>query len=315
MAEQQLELFPTDEVPAIPRPLRPALTSTDPLAAALEPFTAYMRQKEFSANTINSFLSDLRLLAEFLGEGTPLARCSTQKLEDFLRHLQEGRPVPCSPKSLDRRITTLKVFFGWLAANEILATDPALPLAHQPAVSPLPHILSEEQIDRLLSLTRQMRDAERAPDARPHLLVTLVLTTGIKKAECMGIALEHLDLSRPGKPAVYIHYDKPRQQFKARLLALPEDFPQTLEIYLRRYQPKKFLFECTARNLEYVLHTLSTVAGLREQLTFEMLRWTSAVRSFRSGMDAEHLRKKLGLSLIAWRETLPIIEKLAAGPL
>jgi site-specific recombinase XerD len=315
MTEQQLELFPPDEVPAISRPPRPALTAADSLMAALEPFTVYMRQKEFSANTIKSFLSDLRLLAEFLGEETPLARCSTQKLEDFLRHLQEDRPVPCAPKSLARRITTLKVFFGWLAANEVLATDPALPLASRPARSPLPHILSEEQSDRLLALTRSMRDAERAPDARPHLLVTLVLTTGIKKAECMGIALEHLDLSHPERPAVYIHYAKPRQQFKARLLALPEDFPQTLEIYLRRYQPKQYLFECTARNLEYVLHTLSTLAGLREQLTFEMLRWTSAVRSFRAGMDAEHLRKKLGLSLIAWRETLPIIEKLAAGPL
>jgi len=315
VAGHQLELFPTGGYPAPEPPPKPALAAGDPLEGALEPFTEYMRQKEFAENTVKSFLNDLKLFIEFAGGKTPLQECSTHKLRQFTEHLQHGRGVPCSAKSLDRRITTLKVFFGWLTEKGVLESDPAAPLVHRGATSPLPHILSDAQVERLLTVTRSMRDADEAPDARPHLLVTLLLATGIKKAECMRIALDHINYSDPEHPVLYVHYERPRQRFKARRLALPADWSPTMQAYLQRYQPRERLFECTPRNLEYVLHNLTVVTGLPEPLTFEMLRWTSAVRCHRAGMDPERLRKRLGLSRISWRETSTIIQALAEEPL
>jgi hypothetical protein len=61
----------------------------------------------------------------------------------------------------------------------------------------------------------------------------------------------------------------------------------------------------TPRNLEYVLHNVTILAGLRHKLTFEMLRWTSAVRSLQGGMDDDRLRRRLGLSHMAWRRPCP----------
>jgi site-specific recombinase XerD len=315
MPDKQLELFPNAGLQGLNLPQGPDLRPTDSLGKTMEPFTEYMQQKGFAENTIASFLGDMGLLIKFLGPETALDKCSTQQLERFLDFIRTGRGVPCSPKSLDRRITTLKVFFGWLAEKSVLPNDPAAPLVHYGARSPLPTILVEEQIREVLRVTKAMRDAEEAPDARPHLLITLLLATAIKKAECMRIELHHIDLSDAAQPSVYIHYDKPRQRFKTRRLALPADWPQTLEVYLRRYQPKERLFECTPRNLEYVLHNISTLAYLANPMTFEMLRWTSATQSLREGMDEERLRKRLGLSRIAWQETLPILQKLAEGPL
>ncbi|HHX43698.1 MAG TPA: site-specific integrase [Chloroflexi bacterium] len=315
MSGHQLELFPTAEYPAPEPPPRPALSASDSLEAAIAPFTEYMQQKEFAENTIKSFLGDLRLLISFAGPKTPLADCSAHKLRAFTEYLQHGRGVPCSAKSLDRRITTLKVFFGWLAESGILETDPAAALVHRGATSPLPRILSDAQVEALLAVTRSMRDAEEAPDARPHLLVTLLLSTGIKKAECMRIGLDHIDYGNPERPILYVHYERPRQRFKARRLALPSDWSPTMQLYLQRYQPRERLFECTPRNLEYVLHNLSVVAGLPEPLTFEMLRWTSATRCYRAGMDPERLRKRLGLSRISWRETSATLQALADEPL
>ena len=282
---------------------------------ALDSFQTFMQQREFSMNTINSFNNDLQLFINYLGEDTTLAQCTTHRLESFVHYMQYDRGVPCSVKSLDRRITTLKVFFGWLASNRILANDPAASLIHYGAISPLPQILSDGQVEEILAITRSMRDASEAPDARPHLLVTLILNTAIKKSECMNIALQHLYLGDPKQLSVYIHYEKPRQRFKSRRLALPSDWVPTFEVYMRRYQPKEKLFECTARNLEYVLHTIAMLAHLREMLTFETLRWTSAVGSVKAGMDPERLRKRLGLSRISWQQTWPILQKLAEDPL
>jgi site-specific recombinase XerD len=313
--DTQRELFPFGNPDAVELPPKPDLESTSTVKEALPEFQEHMARKEFTTNTVKAFLHDMGLFAEFVGPEATLKDCSTEKLRQFIHYLQHERGAPCSPKSLDRRITTLKVFFGWLADHGIVPNDPAAPLVHDRAQSPLPHILTPEQAENILDIARSMRDADEAPDARPYLLLSLLLATGIKKAECMRISLKHIDLTDVQRPAVYIHYDKPRQRFKSRLLALPPDWPATLEIYLRRYQPKEMLFECTPRNLEYVLHNISAVAGLRHPLTFEALRWTSAVHSFREGMDEERLRKRLGLSRISWRETLPIIQTLAEGPL
>jgi len=315
MTTQQPSLFPLDGFePAIP-PAQPLLLPSDSLEAALAPFDEYMAQREFAANTRASFRNDLKLFLEFVGPQTSLAACSRYKLEEFLEYLQTRRDAPCSDRSLDRRITTLKVFFGWLAAKEVLRVDPAAPLEHRGAQSPLPQILTENQVEQVLTLTRQMRDAADSPDARPHLLVTLILETAIKKTECLNLALEHIDVSDPAQPNITIQYERPRQRFKVRRLAVSPEWAHTLEIYLRRYQPKDKLFECTGRNLEYLLHTIATVAYLPFALTFEMLRWTSAVRSLKAGMDPERLRKRLGLSRIAWQATWPTLQKLTEGPL
>jgi integrase/recombinase XerD len=274
-----------------------------------------MAQREFAHNTRAAFRNDLKLFLAFMDAQTPLSACSPARLQAFLDYLQTGREAPCSGKTLDRRITTLKVFFGWLAAKEVLRTDPAAPLEHVGSSSPLPQILTEGQLDQVLTLTRQMRDAADSPDARPHLLITLLLDTALKKTECLNLALEDVDVSDPAHPSINIRYERPRQRFKARRLAVSAEWAQTLERYLRRYQPTDKLFECTGRNLEYLLHTIATVAYLPFALTFDMLRWTSAARSLKAGMEPDHLRRRLGLSRLAWQAAWPILQKLAQGPL
>jgi integrase/recombinase XerD len=71
--------------------------------------------------------------------------------------------------------------------------------------------------------------------------------------------------------------------------------------YQQIYEPKQFLFPWTARNLEYVLGNVAERADV-PRLTFEMLRWTCAVRDYVEGMEPDALRQKLGLSEISWYE-------------
>lgn len=314
MTIHQPSLFPLDDAPRAQRPA-PLLLPTDTLAAALPLFDEYMAQREFALNTRASFGHDLKLFVEFIGAGTALRDCTRDKLQAFLDWLRVRRGAPCSDRSLDRRITTLKVFFGWLVSKEVLLVDPAEPLAHLGARSEPPRVLSDAEIEQVLTLTRQMRDAAESPDARPHLLVLLILDAALKKTECMNLALEHVDVSDPSHASVKVVYARPRQRFKARSVAVSREWAETLPLYLRRYQPTENLFECTGRNLEYLLHTIATVAGLSFALTFDMLRWTSAARSLRAGMEADRLRRRLGLSKIAWQDTGPMLNKLVEGPL
>jgi integrase/recombinase XerD len=54
-------------------------------------------------------------------------------------------------------------------------------------------------------------------------------------------------------------------------------------------------------------------AGLkRGLLSFENLRWVSALRDHKAKVEPDEIRQKLGLSKITWRETKKKLEKLAA---
>ncbi|MBC8248706.1 MAG: tyrosine-type recombinase/integrase [Anaerolineales bacterium] len=291
-----------------------SLTRESPLSAAINGFHEHMIRKGFTENTIKAFLNDLRILTRYLGDDHPLSQIGTSELNDFMTYLRHYRGVPCNPKSYARRMTTLKVFFGWLAEEGIIPSDPAAPLIHQRASTPLPQILYQGQVEKLLQATEGLMHADK-PDARPHLLVTFLLQTGIKKGECMAIQLNDIDTSEPKAPVLYIRYSNPKMKHKERKLGLSADFVPILQQYLAEYQPKERLFECTARNLEYVLDNAARLAGL-ETISFEILRWTCAVRDYKAKMPSDKLRQKLGLSRITWQEeALEKLKKLASPPL
>jgi integrase/recombinase XerD len=276
-------------------------------------FEGHMVREGFSENTVKAFVSDLNILGQFVGAGRAVGAIGTKDLSDFLDWLQSGRGVPCNAKSLARRLTTLKVFFGWLTEAGVLDADPAAPVAHEPVATPLPQILKEDEIERVLQVTRALRQPGHGvrPDARPELLVTLLLQTGMKKSECMNLVLNHLNLSDPNAPAVWIRYRDPRRRHKERKLSLPQEWPDVFEEYKTQYKIDEAIFPCTARNLEYVLADIAQAAGLDNGLSFEMLRWTSATRDYRNQMAAERQRAKMGLSKASWRDVKVKLARLA----
>ena len=309
------EITDADAVEESPTVVAPAgLDARSSLRTALSAFEAYMQHQGFAENTIKAFLSDLNILIEFVGVGTAIGAISTRDLNRFADWLVHDRGIPCSPKSLARRVTTLKVFFGWLEEAGILPSDPAAPVVHKPVMTPLPKILSDAEVERALGVTQALRHAEK-PDTRPHLLLTLLLHTGVKKGECMNIVMNHFDFSDSTQPVLWIRYASPRRRHKERKLRLPVWWPALLAEYRAQYQPQDTLFPCTARNLEYVLADVAEQAKVSHGISFEKLRWTCAVRDYQAGMEADKQRQKLGVSKITWREMGNKIARLAAPAL
>jgi integrase/recombinase XerD len=292
-------------------PLPPPLRADSSLTASVAAFDEYMLRKGFSDNTIKAFRNDLKIVVTFLGADTRLHEITTRHLEEFLEWMQHSRGKSCSAKTLARRITTLKVFFGWLHGIGVIASDPAQPVLQQPARTPLPTILRDEEVNRLLRAAQDFLFDHKRPDARPYLLVSLLLQTGIKKAECANLLVTDIDTSDPQAPALTVRYADARNAHKNRRLYLHPGLLPALRQYLNQYRPESYLFDCTPRNLEYVLDEVGKRAGIQStQVGFETLRWTAAVRDFRHGMPEERLREKMGLSKISWRETREKIFRL-----
>ena len=286
------------------------LTAQTPLTSAINSWQAYLADKGRSPNTIKAFLSDVRLLTTFLPDDVAIGKISTADLNRYFEWMEKERDVPCSPKTLARRITATKSLFRWLHQYGVLAVDPAEKVAQRSAISPLPTVLTpEEQDAALLAADRHRRD--RKPDARPYALVYLLLTTGIKKSETLGINLEHIELDASNGPLVFIKYASPANRYKERKLPLAEDWIPAYEEYLSQYGPTEKLFPWSPRRLEYLLEDVGNEAGLTKHLSFDMCRWTFALNDFRAGEEPDKIRQKLGVSKIQWRELFIKLKQLA----
>jgi integrase/recombinase XerD len=292
---------PTQREPALVQ--MPVLTDHSTLGACALPYSEYLRRTGHSKYTETCFLSDLRLLSDYLGRETELRALTRERLTAWLSHLRYDRAVPPAPKTMARRVTFLKNFFGWLAAESIITSDPSATLALARPTPPLPELLFEDEVRRL--------EAAAAEDIRSHLLVMLLLATGLKKEEVRGLRLQDVDLSDPRHPAIEVHFPGQAKRRRERRMDLPEAWTSVYERYLQRYRPQERVFECTERNLNYVLAAAVKRARLEKRVTLQLLRDIYAVRQLRAGVPMETLRERLGLSEEAWYETAEKYRKLA----
>lgn len=286
------------------------LTAQTGLIPAINAWEIFLNDQGCSPNTVKAFRSDVKLLTEVLPLDRTLGAITTSDLNNFLHWLEHERGVPCSPKSLARRVTAVKSFFRWLQKGGVLLVNPAEKVVQHSVLSPIPEVLTEAELEAaLLAADRYRRQSK--PDARPYTLLALLLATGIKKSECLGIHLNHIDLQTAGEPVIFIRYASPANRYKERKLTLPEDWLPAYEEYLAEYNPVDRLFPWSPRRLEYLLEDIGNDAGLPKHLSFDMCRWTSALQDYLNNVEPEKIRQKLGISKIQWREIHSKLRQLA----
>jgi len=279
------------------------------LPAAINGWEMFLKDQGRSHHTLTAFLSDARLLAKYLAPDKTIGAITTEELNQFFEWMEKERDVPCSPKTLSRRITSVKSFFRWLTKYGALSLDPAEKVAQRSVISPLPQVLDEAEYQLILQTADRRRRAER-PDARHYALVYLLLTTGIKKSECLGLALNHVDLTSKKGAHIFIRYASPSNRYKERKIEVDEEWSSAYKEYLAQYQPVEKAFPWSQRRLEYLLEDISQEAGLTKHLSFDMCRWTCALRDYQAGIETDKIREKLGVSKIQWRELFIKLRKL-----
>ncbi len=297
----------------MPKEITPDLhiTSQTPLLPTIGSWELFLLDQGKSPYTVKAFLGDLQLLAKFLPPDKTVGTVTTKDLNNFLTWLQTGRGIPCSPKSLARRITSIKAFFRWLHKSGRIMVDPAEKVVQQSVISPLPTVLTPSEQEKVIQAAEKYRQAKK-PDARPYTLLKLLLSTGIKKGECLAININHIDLQAPGGPILFVRYASPNSRYKERKIDLPAEWVESYQEYLTQYQPKDVVFPWSPRRLEYLLEDLGEEAGIDKHLSFDMCRWTSVLRDWQSDLEHEQIRQKLGISKIQWREISMKLRQLSA---
>jgi integrase/recombinase XerD len=166
------------------------------------------------------------------------------------------------------------------------------------------------EVEQILDIAHKYRLIDN-PDTRYFTLVRLLLSTGIKKGECLNLSPNHIDLETPNDPFLFVRYANPKYRYKERKIELPGDWVDAYQEYQVQYTLTDKVFPWSPRRLEYLLEDLSDEAGIDKHLSFDMCRWTCALTDWNEGVDHNKIRQKLGISKVQWREVRIKLQRLS----
>ena len=149
-------------------------------------------EKNYSPHTVTAYLNDLDFFQAFLKgafEDDDLIRVNYNQIRAWIVSLSDDG---VSNSSINRKISSLKSFYKFLLKTKQIETSPLL--KHKALKSPkkLQIPFSEKELDLVLN---QIVYPEGFEGVRDKLVVDLFYTTGIRRAELIGLKLHNVDLS------------------------------------------------------------------------------------------------------------------------
>ena len=144
-----------------------------------------------AANTLEAYRRDLLDLSSFLSSrGVPAAAAGENDLRAYLSDLASRG---MSPQTSARRLSSLRQFHKFLFSEGIREDNPATAIESPRLGRPLPKVMSEDEVDRLLDAARGRPDldGENAGLRRARLicLLEVLYATGLRVSELVGLPL------------------------------------------------------------------------------------------------------------------------------
>lgn len=149
-----------------------------------------------SPNTVSAYRSDLVAFiewAERLGVDGPEA-IDRRALRRYLAYLATRR---YAKRTVARKASTLRRYFGWLRRTGVLEIDPSTSLSAPSGDGRLPRVLRDDEITTLLD-----DPGPRADHDPPHVrqrddaVLEILYGSGLRVAELCGLGPDDLDLAR-----------------------------------------------------------------------------------------------------------------------
>lgn len=130
--------------------------------------------------TISSYKSDLQQFFSFSGAIDP-QDLTEERIEKFLQYLQTSG---YAPKSMARKLSTLKDFCRFLYSEKVISTNPAAYILTPKQEKPLPKFLSVKEIEQLIDTAFTKKDYRYW---RIGVMIELMYATGLRVSELVGL--------------------------------------------------------------------------------------------------------------------------------
>lgn len=269
---------------------------SEALPAQMSAFLEFCRiEKGLSDNSIQAYSTDLSSFYDFMTErGTaPSGPADLDRLRAYLDRLYQ---TGLSPRSVARRLTTLRGFFGFLLREGVIDRDPTEHLRSPRQWQTIPKFLNLQEIEKILGAI----DLAKPTGLRDRAMLELLFAAGLRVSELCRVATSDLD----GNLGVLRVTGKGNKQ---RLVPVGKEALRTIDVYVRDGRPailkgraSRYLFvtarggPMTRQAFWKLLAIDGKKAGIFRGLTPHVLRHSFATHLLEGGADLRSVQTMLG---------------------
>ena len=150
---------------------------------------AMWSEQGLARNTLAAYAADLRLLDKWLGErGKELTAAGRM---DLLAFISERTAGGVHPRTLSRQLSTARRFYGYLVREGLVERDPTAQIASPRIGRPLPHGLTEREVENLLAAP----SLSDPLGVRDRCMLEVLYATGLRVSELVNLSLGQLSLA------------------------------------------------------------------------------------------------------------------------
>ena len=205
-----------------------------------------------SSRTRIAYAYDLNCFFDYLHENNPLCtkkditeiplsvlgNLAPMDIEEYLSYLKyyekDGVEHTNDERRLKRKLASLRSFYRYLYKNEMIGQDPAvkvdMPKIHEKTITRLDidevaNLLDEVESGE--SLTEKQQKFHEKTKTRDLAMMTLLLGTGIRVSECVGLDMDDVDfknngikIHRKGGAEVVVYFGKVDTQIQVEIFGL-----------------------------------------------------------------------------------------------
>lgn len=156
----------------------------------LEAFLHHLEfERAYSPLTIAAYRRDLEVFGAFLDDrGIGLATCRHTHITE---HIGRLRRDGLSPRSVQRHLSSIRRFFHFLKARQVVGDNPATVVTGPKKKARLPSVLDPDQAHQLLAWT-----PESDTDKRDRAIIELLYGSGLRLAELVSARIADVDLDQ-----------------------------------------------------------------------------------------------------------------------
>ena len=255
-------------------------------------------ERQYSDLTVKAYLTDIEAFTTFLAENGGFTTYRAVQTLDVRVYLNELYERQLARTTIARKISSLRMFFQFMLANQFVSDNPFENVALRKHQSHLPEFFYESELTTLFEVAYAEDEPLRQRNAA---LLEFLYATGARVAEIANLTIAQLDFAQR---LVLIH----GKGNKDRYVPFGHFAAQAMTQYLHELRPQLVAKQpphdrvfvnhrgepITAAGITYILNELMKKSALTGTIHPHMLRHTFATHLLNHGADMRTVQELLG---------------------
>jgi integrase/recombinase XerD len=248
-------------------------------ASDIARYRRWMEANRYPESTVQIYCAMMTRFLRFVSTKEP-SECNA---DDLVRMVDEYiLPRGLSHSFQNQMIISVKKFYVHIYITVI---DP-VKIDRPRGRHKLPGVLSKQEIKGMLGVVK---------NEKHRVMLSLIYACGLRRSESLELIPDDIERDRK---LLRVRQSK---GFRDRIIPVSDRMIEMVDTYIKRYKPKRYLFEGrwpgdphSANSLEKVLKTACERAGLRSEISLHWLRHSYAPHLLEPGTDLRYIQELLG---------------------